>query len=55
MLKTDPRATRVLQFICDEGEMTEEEQALTHTGKELLDNTTHQIDEVETHTDTTIQ
>ena len=54
-LKTDPRAIRVLQFSCDEGEMTEEEQALTQAGKELLENTTHQMDEVETRTGTTIQ
>ena len=54
-LKTDARATRVLQFIRDEGEMSEEERALTQAGKELVDNTTHQIDEVGTRTGTTIQ
>ena len=54
-LKTDPRAIRVLQFSHDEGEMTEEEQSLAKAGKELLENMTHHIDEVETHTGTTIQ
>ena len=54
-LKTDPRAIRVLQFSHDEGEMTEEEQALAQGGKELLENMTHHIDEVETCTGTTIQ
>ena len=54
-LKTDARATRVLQFVRDEREMTEEERVLTQAGKELLDNTTHEIDEVETRTGTTIQ
>ena len=54
-LKTDATATRVLQFIRDEGEMSEEERALTQAGKKLVDNTTHQIDEVETRTGTTIQ
>ena len=53
-LKTDARATRVLQFIRDEGEMSEEESALTQAGRELIDNTTHHI-EVETRTGTTIQ
>ena len=54
-LKTDARATRVLQFIRDEGEMSEEESALTQAGRELIDNTTHHIEEVETRTGTTIQ
>ena len=54
-LKTNPRAIRLLQFSHDEGEMTKEEQALTQAGKELLENTMHQIDEVETCTGTTIQ
>ena len=54
-LKTDARATRVLQFVRDEGQMTEEERALTQAGKELVDNTTHHIDDVETRTGTTIQ
>ena len=54
-LKTDPRAIRVLQFSCNKAEMTEEEQALAQAGKELLENTTHHIDEVETRTGTTIQ
>ena len=40
-LKTDARATRVFQFIRDEGEMSEEERALTKAGKELVENTTH--------------
>ena len=35
--------------------MTEEERALTQAGKELVDNTTHHIDDVETRTGTTIQ
>ena len=54
-LKTDARATRVLQFIRNEGDMTEEERALTQAWKELVDNTTHHIDDVETRTGTTIQ
>ena len=54
-LKTDPRAIRVLQFSHAEEGMTEQEQALAQAGKELLENTMHQIDEVETHTGTTIQ
>ena len=53
--KADARATRVLQFVRDEGQMTEEERALTQAGKELIDNTTHHIDDVETKTGTTIQ
>ena len=32
-LKTDARATRVLQFVMDEGQMTEEERALTQAGR----------------------
>ena len=55
ILKTDPRAIRVLQFSRDEGGITEEEQALAQAGKKLLENTMHQIDEVETCTGTTIQ
>ena len=54
-LKTDVRATRVLQFVRDEGQMTEEERDLTQAGKELVDDTTHHIDDVETRTGTTIQ
>ena len=54
-LKTDARATRVLQFVREEGQMTEEERALTQAGKELVDNTIHHIDDVETRTGTTIQ
>ena len=54
-LKADARATRVLQFVRDEGQMTEEERTLTQAGKELVDNTTHHIDDVETRTGTTIQ
>ena len=54
-LKTDARATRVLQFVRDEGQMTEKERALTQAGKELVDNTTHYTDDVETRTGTTIQ
>ena len=54
-LKTDARATRVLQFIRDEGEMSVEENALIQAGRELLVNTTHHIEEVETRTGTTTQ
>ena len=54
-LKSDPRAIRVLQFVRDEGETTEEEEALAQAGRELVSNTTHHIDEVETHSGTTIQ
>ena len=54
-LKADARATTVLQFVRDEGQMTEEERAITQAGKELVDNTTHHIDDVETRTGTTIQ
>ena len=54
-LKTDARATRVLQFVRDEVQMTEEERVLTQAGKELVDNTTHHIDDVETRAGTTIQ
>ena len=35
--------------------MSEEENALTQAGRELLDNTTHHFEEVETRTGTTIQ
>ena len=35
--------------------MIEEEQAITQAGKELIENTMHQINEVKTHTGTTIQ
>ena len=35
--------------------MTQEERALTQAGKELVDNTTHHIEEVETRSGTTIQ
>ena len=44
-LKSDPRAIRVLQFVWDKGETTEEE-ALAQAGRELVSNTTHHIDEV---------
>ena len=54
ILKTDARATRVIQFVRDEGQMTEEERALTQAGKELVDNTTHHIDNVQAKTGTTI-
>ena len=54
-LRTDARATRVLQFVRDEGDMTEEERAFTQAGKELVDNTIHHIDDVETRSGTTIQ
>ena len=54
-LKSDLRAIRVLQFVQDERETTEEEEALAQAGRELVSNTTHHIDEVETRSCTTIQ
>ena len=54
-LKSDPRAIRALQFVWDEEETTEEEEALAQAGRELVSNTTHHIDEVETQSGTTIQ
>ena len=54
-LKSDPRAIRVLQFVRDKGETTEEEEALAQAGRELVSRTTHHIDDVETQSGTTIQ
>ena len=54
-MKSDLRAIKVLWFVRDEGETREEEKALAQAGRELVSNTTHHIDEVETCSCTTIQ